>query len=47
MKAYWVPGVNNLRTFGRWQFAEFTDVWEMEKKLGQLVDAAIEASNDA
>ena len=24
MDAYWVPGVNNLGTFGRWAFAEFT-----------------------
>ena len=25
MDAYWVPGVNNLGTFGRWAFAEFKD----------------------
>ena len=30
MENYWVPGVNNLKTFGRWAFAEFTDVWTME-----------------
>ena len=26
MDTYWVPGVNNLQRFGRWAFAEFTDV---------------------
>jgi type III restriction enzyme len=46
MNAYWVPGVNNLQTYGRWAFGEFTDVWEMEEKFGQLVYAAIKASND-
>jgi len=44
MRAYWVPGVNNLRSFGRWQFAEFTDVWDMEEKFGELVESAIRAS---
>ncbi len=32
MRAYWVPGVNNLRQFGRWAFAEFTAVYEIEAK---------------
>ena len=30
METYWVPGVNHLGTFGRWAFAEFTDVYEIE-----------------
>jgi len=30
MDAYWIPGVNNLKTFGRWAFAEFRDIWEIE-----------------
>lgn len=38
MDTYWVPGVNNLVTFGRWAFAEFTDVFQMqfdfEEKVG-------------
>ncbi len=25
METYWVPGVNNLGTYGRWAFAEFTE----------------------
>lgn len=30
MEAYWVPGVNNLKTYGRWAFAEFTEVYQIE-----------------
>jgi type III restriction enzyme len=30
METYWVPGVNNLKSYGRWAFAEFTDVYEIE-----------------
>ena len=29
MDTYWVPGVNNLGSFGRWAFAEFRDVLEI------------------
>ena len=37
MKAYWVPGVNNLGCFGRWAFAEFTAVYEMQAAFDALV----------
>ena len=30
MDTYWVPGVNNLKHYGRWAFAEFTDVYQIE-----------------
>ena len=30
MENHWVPGVNNLGRFGRWAFAEFGDVWDLE-----------------
>ena len=38
MKTLWVPGVNNLGTFGRWGFEEFTDVFEIEAAFGRLID---------
>ncbi len=38
MRAYWVPGVNNLGQFGRWAFAEFTEVYEIEAELNELMD---------
>jgi type III restriction enzyme len=37
MRTLWVPGVNNLGTFGRWAFGEFTDVFEIEAELGRLI----------
>ena len=51
METYWIPGVNNLRSFGRWTFAEFTDVYEMEAdfkakveaKFSDMIDCAIKA----
>jgi type III restriction enzyme len=27
METYWVPGVNHLKTCGRWAFAEFSGVY--------------------
>jgi type III restriction enzyme len=30
MENYWMPGVNNLKTYGRWAFAEFTEVYQIE-----------------
>ena len=33
MRTLWVPGVNNLGTFGRWRFEEFTDVFEIEAEF--------------
>ena len=39
MRAYWIPGVNNLGTFGRWAFAEFRSVYEMGREFQQLIDS--------
>jgi type III restriction enzyme len=39
MDTYWVPGVNNLGTFGRWAFAEFSDVYEMQSDFEAQVEA--------
>jgi len=38
MRTLWVPGVNNLGRFGRWGFAEFTDVYEIEAAFARLLD---------
>ena len=37
MGTYWVPGVNGLRCYGRWAFAEFTDVFDIEAGFDSLV----------
>lgn len=40
MEAYWVPGVNNHGNYGRWAFAEFVDVWEMQSDFEAKVAVA-------
>jgi type III restriction enzyme len=39
MDAYWVPGVNNNGNYGRWAFAEFTDVYEMQMDFKEKVES--------
>ncbi|PCJ43325.1 MAG: restriction endonuclease [SAR86 cluster bacterium] len=39
METYWVPGVNNDGKLGRWAFAEFTDVYEMQTDFEEKVEA--------
>ena len=46
MKTLWVPGINNLGNFGRWAFAEFTDVFEIESAFGLLVNGMIKLSQN-
>jgi type III restriction enzyme len=38
MDTYWVPGVNNLGSFGRWAFAEFTEVYQIESDFKARVE---------
>ncbi|NBD18219.1 MAG: DEAD/DEAH box helicase family protein [Cyanobacteria bacterium] len=38
MRTYWIPGVNNLGGFGRWAFAELTDVYKIESQFNKLMD---------
>ena len=35
MASYWVPGINNLKHFGRWEFMELTSIDTME---GEFLD---------
>jgi len=37
IRTYWIPGVNNLGTFGHWAFAEFTAVFEIEAEFDKLI----------
>ena len=49
METYWIPGVNNLGTYGRWAFSEFTDIYQIEadfavkveKEFNKIVKASI------
>ena len=55
MDSYWIAGVNNLQTYGRWAFAEFTDVFDMqedfskriEEEFGKMIDATCKAAASA
>lgn len=39
MDTYWIPGVNHLGTHGRWAFAEFGDVYEMQENFAKKIEA--------
>lgn len=47
MQTYWVPGVNNLGTCGRWAFAEFTDVYEMQDDFKERLEAEFDGRIEA
>lgn len=38
METYWIPGVNNNGQFGRWAFAEFTEVYQIESDFKAKVE---------
>ena len=39
METYWIPGVNQNRNYGRWAFAEFTEVYQIEADFKAKVEA--------
>jgi type III restriction enzyme len=43
METRWLPGVNNARQYGRWAFAEFTDVYAMQKDFADKVQSHFDA----
>ncbi|MHB1621045.1 MAG: BPTD_3080 family restriction endonuclease [Sulfuricella sp.] len=47
MEIYWVPGVNNLKQYGRWAFAEFTEVYQIESDFAKKVEAEFNKMIDA
>ena len=47
MKTYWVPGVNGLRTYGRWDFVEFGEVYAMQAEFAAKVEAEFARIVDA
>ena len=42
METYWVPAVNNLRTLGRWAFAELTEIYRIESDFEAKVQRAFD-----
>ena len=41
-ETYWVPGVNRLRSYGRWAFAEFTKVESLQQDFEDAVEDAFQ-----
>ena len=39
METYWVPGVNYLGIYGRWAFAEFTEVYQIEADFAARIES--------
>ncbi len=37
IETYWIPGVNHLSSYGRWAFAEFTEVYQIESDFSAKV----------
>lgn len=37
METYWIPGINHIGSYGRWAFAEFTDVYQIETDFATKV----------
>ena len=42
METYWVPGVNHLGRHGRWAFAEFTELYQIEANFEAKVTTEFE-----
>lgn len=40
MDTYWVPGVNHLGAYGRWGFAEFREIYQIESDFKSKVEDA-------
>jgi type III restriction enzyme len=47
METYWIPGVNNLKDYGRWAFAEFKDVYAMQSEFAARVESEFNRIVDA
>jgi type III restriction enzyme len=46
METYWVPAVNYSGEYGRWAFAELTDVWQIETDFESNVQSAFDQMID-
>tara|TARA_R110001583_G_scaffold151136_2_gene303079 strand:+ start:3013 stop:6144 length:3132 start_codon:yes stop_codon:yes gene_type:complete len=46
MDSYWIPGVNNLKKYGRWAFVELTDVYAMQDDFEQELNKAFNVAID-
>jgi len=47
VETYWIPGVNNLKSYGRWAFAEFSDPYEIEAEFHAAVERVLSRRESA
>lgn len=47
METYWIPGVNNLGTYGRWAFAEFRDIYAIEADFEAEIAAHVRTAMES
>ena len=47
MDTYWVPGVNSLRSHGRWAFAELTEIYQIEPDFEAKIESEFEKMLDS
>ncbi len=45
METNWIPGVNHLKEYGRWAFAEFTEVFEIESAFKNMIEKVVDHSH--
>ena len=43
-ETYWIPGVNNLKRYGRWDFVELKEIYELEDDFDNKVKAALDTT---
>ena len=46
MDTYWIPAINRAGTYGRWAFAEFTDVYTISDEFAATVGAQRQAGSE-
>lgn len=47
MDTYWVPGINHLGIYGRWAFAEFTEIYQIEADFKEKVKGEFDKMIDS
>jgi len=46
METYWIPGVNHAGRYGRWAFAEFTEVYQIESDFNKKIESGFDKMID-
>jgi type III restriction enzyme len=39
METYWIPGVNNLKSFGRWAFVELREIYQIQSEFESTIES--------